>query len=98
MQLQISPLAAQDLEDIGDYIALDNAARAISFLAELQTQCQKIANNPHGYRKRIELGAELRSCAHGNYVIFFTNDTHKVTIVRILHGSRDITPTSIYPT
>jgi len=98
MQLLISPLAAQDLEDIGDYIALDNVASAISFLAEMQTQCQKITNNPHGYRKRIELGVELRSCAHGNYVIFFTNDTHKVTIVRILHGSRDITPTSIYPT
>jgi toxin ParE1/3/4 len=98
MQLLISPFAAQDLEDIGDYLALDNVARAISFLAELQTQCQIIANNPHGYRKRIELGAELRSCGHGNCVIFFTNDTHKVAIVRILHGSRDITPTSIYPT
>lgn len=94
MQLLVSPLAAQDLEDIGDYIAQDNAARAISFLAELQMQCQKITNNPHGYRKRIELGEELRSCAHGKYEIFFTNDSQTVTIVRILHGSRDITPTN----
>ena len=34
--------------------------------------------------------AELRSCAHGNYVIFFEYTTEKVTIVRILHGARDI--------
>ena len=28
--------------------------------------------------------------AHGNYVIFFESTTEQVTIVRIVHGARDI--------
>jgi toxin ParE1/3/4 len=36
MQLLITPLAARDLEEIGDYIALDNPTRAGSFVAELR--------------------------------------------------------------
>lgn len=35
MQLLITPLAAYDLEEIGDFIAQDNPVRAGSFVAEL---------------------------------------------------------------
>jgi toxin ParE1/3/4 len=43
-----------------------------------------------GYRLRSELGAGIRSCAHGHYVIFFESNADTVGIVRILHGARDI--------
>jgi toxin ParE1/3/4 len=36
MRVVISPLAERDLEAIGDYIAEDNPARALSFVAELR--------------------------------------------------------------
>jgi hypothetical protein len=39
---------------------------------------------------RPELSPDLRSCAHGNYLIFFESATEQVIIVRILHGARDI--------
>jgi toxin ParE1/3/4 len=90
MQLLITPLAAVDLEEIGDYIAQDNPVRARTFVTALHTQCKKICHNPAGYRRRPELSPDLRSCAHGNYVIFFESTTEQVTIVRILHGARDI--------
>ena len=90
MQLLIRPLAAYDLEEIGDYIAQDNPVRAGSFVAELRAQCEKICLNPAGYRRRPELSDDLRSCAHDNYVIFFESTTEQVTIARILHGARDI--------
>jgi toxin ParE1/3/4 len=90
MQLLITPLAARDLEEIADYIALDNPNRAGSFVAELPAHCQKICLNPLGYRRRPELSDNLRSCAHGKYVIFFESTTQQVTIIRILHGARDI--------
>ena len=32
MSLVFSPLAESDLEDIGDYIAMDNPTRAIEFI------------------------------------------------------------------
>jgi toxin ParE1/3/4 len=90
MRLSFSPLAEQDMESIGDYIAADSPARAVSFVLELRQQCQRIARNPLGYRARPELGAGLRSCAHGRYVVFFEVQADAITIVRILHGARDL--------
>ena len=92
MRLLITPLAAQDLEEIGDYIAQDNPQRATGFISELRNQCEKICLNPAGYRLRPELSENLRSCAHGSYIIFFENTLDQVTIIRILHGARDIPP------
>ena len=46
MQLLITPLAAYDLEEIGDYIAQDNPVRAGSFVAELRAHCEKICLTP----------------------------------------------------
>ena len=97
MQLLITPLAAFDLEEIGDYIAQDNPVRAGSFVAELRAHCEKICLSPAGYRRRPELSDDLCSCTHGNYVIFFESTTEQVTIVRILHGARDI-PEVLKPT
>ncbi|WP_297363472.1 type II toxin-antitoxin system RelE/ParE family toxin [Acidiferrobacter sp.] len=88
--LTFTALAEEDLEAIGDYIATDNPARAASFIQELRVQCQRIAANPPGYHLRPELGDDIRSCAHGHYVIFFVAAQEDVTIVRILHGARDI--------
>lgn len=90
MRLLITPLAAQDLEEIGDYIAQNNPKRAISFVNELRTQCEKLCLNPLGYRRRPELSDNLRSCAHSNYVIFFESSQEQVNIIRVLHGARDI--------
>lgn len=46
MRLAFTPLAEQDLEVIADYIAVDNPARALSFVRELRAQCQRIVLNP----------------------------------------------------
>jgi len=85
----VSPLAEQDIESIGDYIALDNPHRALTFIAELRGQCGTIAASPKAFRARPELGESIRSCAYGNYVIFF-QDVETVCIVRVLHGAMDI--------
>lgn len=91
-RLTLTPLAEQDLEGIADYIAADNPTRAVRFIQELRIHCQRIVNNPSGYRRRPELGDGLRSCAHGNYVIFFTVSPNEVTVIRILHAARAIIP------
>lgn len=90
MRLTFTPLAEQDLEAIADYIGADNPVRAISFVRELRAQCKQITMNPVGYRLRPELGVDVRSCTHGSYVIFFVAEPREVSIVRILHGARDL--------
>jgi toxin ParE1/3/4 len=90
MRLVFLPQAETDLEAIGDYIARDNPRRAISFVRELRGQCRKITEAPKAYRPRPELGKGLRSCAYGNYVVFFFEEPGLVRIVRVLHGAMDI--------
>jgi toxin ParE1/3/4 len=46
MKLRFSPKAEIDLEDIGDYIARENPARALTFLNELRATCLAIASTP----------------------------------------------------
>ncbi len=86
----ISPLAEQDLEAIGDFIAQDNPHRAITFIVELRNQCARIAANPKACRSRPGLGTNIRSFAYGNYVIFFQENPDTICIVRVLHGAMDI--------
>lgn len=90
MKLAISPLAEQDIEAIGDYIAQDNPVRAASFTEELYQQCLLIAESPVIYRERPELGQSIRICAYGRYIIVFRILDMEVRIERMLHGSRDI--------
>jgi len=90
MLLLFTPLAEQDLESIAEYIAADNPLRAINFVREMRQQCQRIALNPPGYRLRPELGERIRSCAYGHSVMFFEASPREVTVVRVLHGARDV--------
>jgi len=90
MQLVFLPQAELDLEAIGDYIAQDNPRRANSFVRQLREQCRKITEAPKAYRSRSEFGEGLRSCAYGNYVLFFYEEPGLVRIVRVLHGAMDL--------
>lgn len=85
-----SPQAESDLFEIALRIAEENAGRAVSFADDLRERCEKLAAYPGIGRKRTELHPELRSLAHGNYVIFYTEIASGVRIERILHGARDI--------
>lgn len=90
MGVRFTPLAGADLEEIGDYIARANPARARSFVLELRKQCEKISRNPLGYRARPELAEGLHSCVFRHYVILYRTDGMNVLIVRLLHEAMDI--------
>jgi plasmid stabilization system protein ParE len=67
MRAHFTPQAEIDLEEVGNYIALDNPRRAVSFIREIRQHCEKIADGPHHYVARPDLGDAIRICAHGNY-------------------------------
>ena len=90
MRLVITPLAEIYIEEIGDYIAEDNPNRAVSFIIELRSRFRQIALSPKAYRLRHELGDNTHSCAHGNYVIFFSHDGQDVRIERVMHGAHNL--------
>ena len=90
MQVVFTVQAEQDLEEIGDYIAIDNPSRAVSFVREIREHCVKISSSPLGYTSRPDLGEGVRSCSHGRYLILFQPSDTDVLIVRVLHGARDL--------
>ncbi len=90
MLLVFTPLAEQDLEKIGDYIARDNPRRALTFIREIRQQCKQLSERPKTYLLRSEVGENIRSCVFGRYVIYFTEIDEGVRVIRILHGAMDV--------
>ena len=90
MKVVLTAEALGDLEQIGDYIAQDNPARAASVIDELLGKARQLGDLPQGFPlvPRYErLG--IRRRVHGNYLIFYRAEADRVTIIHILHGARD---------
>jgi toxin ParE1/3/4 len=90
MIVELTAEAERDLEAIGDYIARDNPARALSFIQELRGKCLALADMPERFPlvPRYEaLGVRRRG--HGRYLIFYRVDPNAVVIVHVLHGAQD---------
>lgn len=90
MIVHLSAEAEYDLETIGDYIARDNAARALSFLQELRSKCSGLADMPERFPlvPRYE-ATGVRRRGHGDYLIFYRVEAEKVIILHILHGAQN---------
>ena len=82
------PKAVADLEAIGDFIAADNPASAVSFVDEWLAACARISEQPRAYRRREDLAGGLRQAVEGRYLIVFTAGEEGVVIERVLHGAR----------
>jgi plasmid stabilization system protein ParE len=85
--------AEADLEAIGDYIALDNPLRAVTFIVELRDKCNSLADMPLGFPlvPRYE-HHNVRHRPHRNYQIFYRtigNPVERIDILHIIHGARD---------
>jgi toxin ParE1/3/4 len=80
--------AEEDLENIADYIALDNPLRALSFIQEIRERCHRIADAPQGYPLAPEYGDDIRKLPFGNYLIFYTLCVDSVVILHITHSAR----------
>lgn len=90
MIVHLSVEAEYDLEVIGDYIARDNPARALSFLQELRSKCLGLADMPERFPlvPRYETTG-VRRRGHGDYLIFYRVEAEKVIILHILHGAQN---------
>ena len=68
-QLIILPAAKADLIEIGDFIAQDNPARALSFVAEIEAKMLQAAERPESFPARDDVHTGLRSARHGRYPV-----------------------------
>lgn len=90
MTVYFSAEAERDIETIGDYIARDDPARAMSFLGELRVRCLGLATMPRRFPlvSRYEASG-VRRCVHGAYLIFYKESDEGIVILHILHGAQE---------
>ena len=82
--------ALRDLEEIGDYIAQDNADRAESFIAEIRDKCLGIGAFPKSFPVvHRHAGFRIRKRGFRGYLIFYRIIGSTVEIVHVLHCARD---------
>lgn len=90
MIVSITDEADADLESIGDFIARDNPARAVSFVAELLAACHFLATMPRAFPLVPPYeDSGVRRRPYRDYVIFYSVGDDAVQILHVLHGSRD---------
>lgn len=83
--------AIRDLQDIAEYIALDNPRRARTFVRELANKARDIGQNPNGFQsvsRYRDLGVRRR--VYGSYLIYYRLFPSHVSITHFLHGARDL--------
>src|SRR5262249_12307958 len=93
MKLVFTDEAKADLLQIGEWIAEDNPARALTFVDELEARCDRLTAMPRAnplVPHRESSG--VRHVPHGNYLIFYRITADAVEILHVLHGARDYEP------
>jgi len=87
----LSPEALQDLQNIWDFIAVDNVDAADKLQDEFFDAFEELARHPGMGHKRADLTKrDVRFWPTGSYLIVYRDLPALLQIVAILHGARDI--------
>ncbi len=89
-KVRLARAARADLVEIWTYLATEHEAAADRLLDRIGAKLELLARSPDLGRRRDELRPSLRSLAVGDYILFYQVAGRTVTVVRVLHGSRDL--------
>ncbi|MBK8908728.1 MAG: type II toxin-antitoxin system RelE/ParE family toxin [Rhodospirillales bacterium] len=85
---RLTAAADRDIEQISDYIALDDPEAARQFVSRLRERCESLAFTPLAGRSYPELGWEVRRVPfEGSYLIFYRPEQSGVTVLNVKHGA-----------
>lgn len=82
--------AREDTRAILRYLRTHSRAAATRFADALQQRYKYLATSPNYGRARPEFGDCIRSTVVGDYVVVYHAADDVVTVVRVLHGARDV--------
>lgn len=85
-----SNLAKADLLAVWGYVAGDSPRAADKLLKEIDKKLALYARKPDIGRRRLELGLDLRSFPHGNYVVSYRPSPDGIEVVRVLSAYQDV--------
>lgn len=82
--------AKQDRLDIWLYVAADNLDAADRLLDEIDDTLRLLAGAPSLGRARDDIAPGFRYFPIGNYLILYEALTDGITVVRLVHGARQL--------
>ncbi len=89
VEIEWSPSAENDLNEIIDYIAQDSLEYALSFYEQVREKVENLTQFPKMGRRVPELDVpNIRELILRNYRLIYRILGEKVQIVRLFHGSR----------
>ena len=94
MKLRINPLVAKDLKSIKDYIAEDNADKALETIQEIYRQFENIQQIPYigaDLSKRVSFKTDYKYVVWQDYVVLYKVVKETVEIYRVVNRYQDIT-------
>ena len=94
MKLRINPLVVTDLKDIRDFIAEDNAEKAMESVNEIYGKFENIQLFPGigaDLSKRVNFRTEYKYVVWNDYVIIYKVGKEFVEIYRVVNRYQDIT-------
>lgn len=93
MKLRINPIVAEDLKNIKEYIAEDNAEIAIKTIQEIYARIENIQQFPYmgaDLAKRVSFRTDYKYVICGNYVVLYKIANEYVEIYRVMNRYQDI--------
>jgi plasmid stabilization system protein ParE len=93
VEVFLTDAAVVDLESIGDWIAADSPARALTFVELLRERCLQLGEMPFAFPAvpRFEK-LNVRRRPVGDYLVFYRVTGSRVEVLHVLHGARDYEP------
>lgn len=87
----LAPEALEDLQNIWNFISLDNVAAADRQIDQLLEAFDWLAQSPGAGHRRADMGdRRIRFWPQGSYLIVYGEESVPLQIVAILHGARDV--------
>ncbi len=85
-----SDTAIRDLDEICNYIAVQNSKAASQLFDLIRQKCKLVANFPNMGKSYSRLESNLRGFVVEDYIIFYDPTPDGINIARVVSGYRDL--------
>lgn len=94
MKLRINPIVVKDIETIKNFIAEDNADKALETVQEIYKQFENIQQFPYigaDLSKRVSFKTDYKYVVWNDYIVLYKIAKEVVEIYRVVNRYQDIT-------
>jgi toxin ParE1/3/4 len=84
-----SDTAVRDIDEICEYIAVQNGKAASQLFDKIRQKCKLVANFPNMGKTYPKLNPNLRGFVVEDYIVFYYSSSDGINIARVVSGYRD---------